>query len=217
MQWSFPYAHSRNTLAPPLFCLRGPWGPDRRLRGSPMGPQVQQSHNLIEQKRQYKDLLCCRHRQGRFQHLVPQLGVPGAPLTRASHSGGEGVLIPPHRDSGHGKPVFTVCSSLILRFPVADFLSQSTECEEMPFANNSMFVESQDGITLYSLNTGTFYGKLRPEPVPLSQLAPSPSVGKGRTALPSGGLACRPHPALQRWSMVVRYHLGVACLSLTRS
>lgn len=59
--------------------------------------------------------------------------------------------------------MFLVHNSYILVFPVAYFLSQNTERLEMAFANNSMTVEPQGGSILYSLNMGTFYGKLRPK------------------------------------------------------
>lgn len=59
--------------------------------------------------------------------------------------------------------MFLVHNSLILVFPAASFLPQNTESLEIVFANNSMIVESENGITLYSLNTCTFSGKLSPK------------------------------------------------------
>lgn len=59
--------------------------------------------------------------------------------------------------------MFLVHNSLILVFLVAYFLPQNTESLEMTFANNSMIVEAQDCVTLYSLKMCTFYGKLGPK------------------------------------------------------
>lgn len=54
----------------------------------------------------------------------------------------ENILFPHHQDFSNEKHMFLVHNSLILVFPVVNFLAQNTESLDKAFANNSMIVES---------------------------------------------------------------------------
>lgn len=212
VQWGFPRPHSRNNLAPPLFRLRGPWGPHRWLRGSPWGHRS--SSQVTSWNRRDSTKICCAAGiAGRFQHFAPQLGVPGAPLSVPAPLVG--------REPSSRRIGVPVRGSLCLHCAVRSFSgsllppsSHQTQNARKCLLPVTAIVGSQDGITLYSPSTGTFCGKLGPKSLPRSQLALFPLVGKGRTHFHRETLPAGHSPLCTDGRLVL---FGAACLSLTHS